>query len=134
MTCLTLTSRWGKHIKRVEKGWFFLQILFVWSSLNLTCFTLITVTTSKLLRRVSPLPQLNIYSLRYTLQIFYTNLDPLFKEGAPSAWYQLKHCIKLNNFGYILFNKMYTSEVSWLKKCPRIERLLFSTPPPNPHS
>ena len=134
MTCFTLTSRWGKHTKTVEKGWFFLQILSVWSSANLTCFTLIAVTRTRLLRRVSPLLQLNIYSLRYTLKIFCTNLDPLFKEGAPSAWYQLKHYIKLNNFGYILFNRMYTSEVSWLKKMPENWTLLFSTPPPHPHS
>ena len=63
----------------------------------------------------------NINRSKDILQILWALLGPLFKGPAPSAWYQMKDWLKLNNFCSILFNKIYTSHVLCLKICPKNE-------------
>ena len=63
----------------------------------------------------------NINSLKYILQILWTLLGPLFRGSVPSAWYQMKDLLKLNNFCSILFNKIFTCDVFCLKIRPKNE-------------
>ena len=60
------------------------------------------------------LQNINTCSLKDILQILWNLLSPLFKGTSPSAWYQMKDRLKLNNF----------CSISIFKKCPQNLTLL----------